>query len=109
MLPAGWNDVDRDVPFLRKRVGESDALIVGVLKVELVELVLEQFLVWQMSLVLGDERGGQGAAERIFHDLVVLAGAQQHTDRRTLMGFPDVTIQGFQIKGEFPEVMRSFA
>src|SRR5258708_2432354 len=66
----------------RKRVGESGALIVGVLKVELVELGLEQFLVWQMSLVLGDERGGQGAAERIFHDLVVLAGAQQQTDRR---------------------------
>jgi len=73
------------------------------------ELGLKQFLVWQTSLVLGDERGRQGAAERIFHDLVVLAGAQQHTDRRTLMSFPDVTIQGFQIKGDFPLVMRSFA
>jgi len=62
------------------------------------ELCLEQFFIGQSGLVLGNERGRQGAAEGIFNNLIVLGGAQQHTKGRTFMRFAHVSVEGLQVE-----------
>jgi hypothetical protein len=59
------------------------------------ELGLEQFFIGQLGLVFSDECWRQGTAQRIFDNLVVFAGTEQHANRRTFVRFPHVTIQGF--------------
>lgn len=68
------------------------------------KLFLEDFLVWQKSLVVGDEGWRERAAEGVFHDLRVLGGAEQEADGGILVGFADVGIEGFEVEFEFAEV-----
>ena len=71
-----------------------------------VQLGLQQCFVWQLSLIFGDERRREGTAERIFDDLAIFGGAQQHTDGRTLVGLAHIPVERFQVELEFPEILR---
>jgi hypothetical protein len=57
------------------------------------ELGLEEFLVRQDGLVLGDQRGRKRAAHGIFHHFIVLARAEQDTDGGPLVLFAYIAIQ----------------
>src|SRR5690606_21290501 len=78
----------------------------GIQSIELMQLRLQQRLVRQLSLVLGDQCRGQAAVEGVVHHFVILAGTQQHADGRLLMGFADIAIQRFQVEAEFAEIFR---
>ena len=57
------------------------------------QLGLQQRLLWQSRHVFGDEGGRQRSAERVFDDLCVFCGTQQHADRRTLVWLLDIAIE----------------
>lgn len=73
--------------------------------VELVELGLEDLLVRQEGLVIGDEGRRERAAEGIFHDFSVLGGAEQEADGGIFVGFADVAVEGFEVELQFAEVL----
>ena len=73
------------------------------------ELGLEQFLVRQLRLVLGDQGGRQATAEGVLHHLIILAGAEQHADRRVLVGLANIPVERFKIEVQLAGIMRSFA
>jgi hypothetical protein len=50
----------------------------GVLKIELVELSLEELFVWELGLILGDESGRKCSIKRILSDFVIFL-AQRRT------------------------------
>lgn len=56
------------------------------------QLALQQRLVWQLRLVLCDQSGGCCAAEGVFDDFVVFAGAEEHADGWVFVGFADVAV-----------------
>ena len=70
------------------------------------ELGLEQFLVGQPGLILGDEGRRDGAAEGILDDLVVLGGAEQDADGGPLVRLLDVAVEGLQVEFQFAEMLR---
>ena len=73
--------------------------------VEFVQLGLQQLLVRQPGLVLGDEGRRQRPAQGVLDDLVVLAGAEQHADRRALVRLADVAVEGLQVELQLAEVL----
>jgi hypothetical protein len=76
-----------------------------LLRIELVQLGLQQQLLRQSRHVFGDEGWRQRPAERIFDDFRVLGRAQQDADRRTLVRFLDVAIQRLKVELELPDVL----
>ena len=62
------------------------------------QLGLQQLLVRQLGLVVRDQRGRERAAEGIFDDFVVLAGAEQQADGRVFVGFLVVAVEGFEVE-----------
>ena len=66
---------------------------------------LEQFLVRQAGLVLGDERGRCGSAEGILNDLAILRGTKQDADRGPFVRFLDVPVQRLQIELQLAEML----
>ena len=73
--------------------------------VELVELGLQQLLVRQPGLVLGDERRRHGPAQGVLDDLVVLRRAEQHADGRPLVRLLHVAVEGLQVELQFAEML----
>ena len=67
-------------------------------RVELVELGLQEFLVGQSGLVFRDQRGREGAGQRVLDDLVVLGRAQQNTDGWAFMGLPDIAVVRLEVE-----------
>ena len=67
---------------------------------------LEQFLVGQLCLILGNQRRGERAAEGVFHDLSVFAGAQQHANGRLFVSFFHVSIQRLQVETQLTQILR---
>ena len=74
--------------------------------VEFVELGLQERLVRQPGLVLGDQGRGHGPAQSVFDDLVVLGGAEEYADRWPLMGLLHVAVEGLQVELELSEMVR---
>ena len=74
--------------------------------IKLVEFGLEEFLVWEAGLVFGDEGRGEGAAQGVFDDLVVLGGAEEHADGGLLMGLAHVAVESFEVEFELAQVFR---
>ena len=72
---------------------------------ELVQLGLQQLLVGQAGLVLGDQRRRHGPAQGVLDDLVVLRGAEQHADGRPLVRLLHVAVEGLQVELELAEVL----
>ncbi len=68
------------------------------------QLGLQQLLVRQAGLVLGDQRGRHGPAEGVLDDLMVLGGAEENADRRLLMRFLHVPVEGLQVELELAEM-----
>ncbi len=73
--------------------------------IELVQFGLQELLVGKVGLVLGDQRGGQGAAEGVLDHFVVFAGAQEHADRWTFVRLADVAVEGFQIELQLAQML----
>ena len=73
--------------------------------IKLMELALEEFFVGQGGLVFGDEGGRNGAAQGIFHDFVVLGGAQKDADGRALVRLSYIAVEGFEIEFHFAEML----
>ena len=72
----------------------------------LMELLLEDSSGDYLGLVLGDQRGGEVAVEGVFHDLLVLAAAEQDADAGVLVGALAVAVERFQIEGQLAHVLR---
>src|SRR5580698_5618006 len=51
----------------------------------LVELLLQYGLGDHLGFVLGDKRGGEVAAHCVFHNLIILAAAEQNADAGVFM------------------------
>ncbi len=67
---------------------------------------MEQLLVRQSSLVLGNQGGRHRPRERVFDDLVILGRAQEHADGRLLVRLLHVAVEGLQVELEFAQVLR---
>lgn len=100
LLGLPWN-----APFSFGGNGWSQFLW-GIFLVELVERSFEQLLVGELRVVFGYERRGECATQSIFHDLIILTGAKQDADRRTLVLFAYISVESFQIKIQLAEIFR---
>jgi hypothetical protein len=67
--------------------------------------LLQQPLVGQLSLVLGDERRRQAAAQGVLHHFVILACSQQYADRRVLVRLLHVPVQRLQVERKLAQVL----
>jgi hypothetical protein len=65
--------------------------------VELMQLRLQELLVGQSGLILGNEGGRDGPAQGVLDHLMVLGGAEQHANGRPFMGLADVAVEGLQV------------
>jgi len=74
-----------------------------------VELLLQDGLRDHLGFVLGDKRGGEVATHGVFHDLIILAAAEQNADAGVFVRALAVAVERFQIKGQLASVMQSFA
>ena len=69
------------------------------------EFGLEHCLVRQEDLITGDKGRGEGAAEGIFHNLMVLGGAEQQANGGVLVGLADGSVQGLKVEFKLPEML----
>ena len=74
--------------------------------VEFVQFGFQEFLVGQLRSVFSHDGRGDGAAERIFHDLAVFGRAEEHANGWTLVRFPHIAVERFEIEFEFADVLR---
>src|SRR5579875_1570829 len=78
-----------------------------ILHIKFVELGLEESLVGQLCLVFSNQSRGECAAQRVLHHLIVLTGAKQDTDRRTLVLFTHVPVQSLKVEVQLAKILRS--
>ena len=74
--------------------------------VKLVKLGLEQSLIRQSRLILGDECRRHRPAQCVLDHFVVLRGTQKYTNRRLLVRFLHVAVEGLQVKLQLAEKLR---
>jgi hypothetical protein len=75
-------------------------------RVELVQFGLQQLLVRQACLILGNERRRHRPTQGIFNDFVILGRTKQNTDGRLLVRLLHVAVEGLQVELEFAQVFR---
>jgi len=63
-----------------------------------VELGLQEFLVGQWGLIFRDQRGREGAGQRVLDDLVALGRAQQNTDGGAFVGLADIAVERLEVE-----------
>ena len=74
--------------------GGSVGLCLGQF-VKLMELGLQELLLGQASLVFCDQGRGDGTAQGVLDDLMILRRAEQHANRWLLVRFLHVTVKRF--------------
>jgi hypothetical protein len=73
--------------------------------VELVELALEEFFGGEKGLVIGNQGRGDGSAQSVLDHFAVFACAEEDADGRAFVRFPEIAVQGFEIKLHFAQVL----
>lgn len=76
----------------------------GAELVEFVEFGLEVVFVGELGLILGDERGREGAAEGVFDYFGVLRRAEEHADAGAFVRLLVIAVKGFELEFELAEV-----
>jgi hypothetical protein len=71
----------------------------------LVELLLQDVLGDHLGFVLSNERGGEVAAHGVFHDLIILAAAEQNADAGVFVRAFAVAVERLKIEGELAQVL----
>lgn len=105
---AGGTPAVRFLSAMSLRFGASRRLLLFNRRenlVELVQLGLEQFLIGHLGLVFGNHSGGKEAAERVFDDLFVFGGAEQHADGGIFVGLAVIAVERFEIEVELAQML----
>ena len=74
-------------------------------RVKLVQLGLEQSLIGEARLIFGDQGGRERAAEGVFDDLAVFAGAQEDADGGAFVRLAHIAVESLQIELQLAKML----